>query len=243
MVTHKKWERRQTQDLLSRGVQEDLKEHPFHFCTCERCLETGNWEVTDQCWNSSQLWPRFTLQGKITLEHGALCLAFWLPHYLVCAPVPQGKDAEAKDHPWPGQVPADRVPEDVEGVLAGSVTLRVHHSVSIGHVGWNGFHVLLHESLIASYLSKCWNIAKKSSNKGFITEISNRAWEREEKSLLNVDIKILSWDAVYYLTHSLVLGRQSDSVTKGLWQYAWLLATCLFSPLINRCRVETSWLR
>lgn len=60
----------------------------------------------------------------------------------------------------------------------------------------------------------------KSSNKAFVTEISNGACEREEKSLLNVDIKILSWDVVYYLTHSLVLRRQCDSVIKGLWQYA-----------------------
>lgn len=54
MVTHKKWERRQTQDLLGTVVQEDLKEHPFRFLACERYLETRNWKVTDQSWNNSQ---------------------------------------------------------------------------------------------------------------------------------------------------------------------------------------------
>lgn len=101
------------------------------------------------------MWPSFALQGKITLERGAVCLAFAsFPHYLICAPVPHGNDAQAKDEPWPRQVPGG-VPEDVEGVAAGGVALGIHLSAPIGGVGWNSCHVFLHESLIPSYFSKC----------------------------------------------------------------------------------------
>lgn len=143
------------------------------------------------------LWPSFELQwGKSTPSShwtAEFCVrhfqGVWLPHYLIRAPVPQSKDAQTKDEPWPRQISSDGISEDVKGITPRSVAFWINLNIPIGDIGWNCFHVLPHESIIPSYFRKCWKIESKNSNKVFNTEISNRARECKEKNLPNMGIK------------------------------------------------------
>lgn len=79
--------------------------------------------------------------------------------HLVRTPVPDSHDGDPKDHSRPGQVAAACVPQQAEGVLAGSVTLagdvvalRIHG----GEAARGGRPVFVQQGAVTSDLSESW---------------------------------------------------------------------------------------
>lgn len=86
-----------------------------------------------------------------------------ISNYLISAPVVEADTGGTEDKPRPRKVPGDSIAEDVEGIPAGEVAIRLGSPVAVTYDAGNGLRVLIQQLLISSHILKGWKTSQVSA--------------------------------------------------------------------------------
>ena len=105
---------------------------------------------------------------------------FLFSAYLIRAPVPHGGDGHADEDAWPGQVRGQRVPEKVEGIVAGETTGRVGDPD-----GGDGVAVALQKRVPSPHLGKTWWKKRRRKRRRRGKSGSNNGWKSSQVDFIS----------------------------------------------------------